>query len=74
MQLYLQVENLRRSSARQSAVDRIDSLFRERYGNVSLDLGTHITSVELPVLELQEEKDSKNLSAHKTASGEVGEP
>lgn len=48
MQLYLEVENLRLSTAQESTVYRIDTLFRERYGNVSVDLGANITSIELP--------------------------
>lgn len=54
MKLYLDVEELRLSVAQKSTVSRIDTLFRQRYGNISPSLGSNISSVELPQIQIKE--------------------
>ncbi|RME92819.1 MAG: hypothetical protein D6767_02365 [Candidatus Hydrogenedentota bacterium] len=57
--LYLEVERLRLQVAKFSTVDRIEKLFREKYGYLPVRISENIVRVKLPSMEMENERKNK---------------
>ncbi|MCS6971584.1 MAG: hypothetical protein N2Z22_08780 [Turneriella sp.] len=55
---YIETEELRLQVARHSSADRMERLFREKYGFLPVEVSQKISTYILPQLELDKEEDN----------------
>jgi len=63
--IYLETEELRLQVARQSSADRMEKLFREKYGFLPVEISQKISTYILPQLEIRSENSDQTASSKK---------